>query len=109
MKKIISGTCECYNTGGNCFCGYCQFEDGTWFAGAVNEFGGIWDTKENAENAWIEEDEGFLRWVEDLDEQTYIWETIYKELISTHDCESRYFEYLLPTVREDLKSQQSQD
>ena len=52
MKKIIKGTCECYNTGGNCFCGYCQFEDGTWFAGAVNEFGGIWDTEANAKEPW---------------------------------------------------------
>lgn len=109
MRKIINGSCECYNTGGNCFCGYCQFEDGTWFAGAVNEFGGIWDTETNAKEAYIEEDAGFLCWVEDLDEQAYIWETIYNEMISANDYESEYFKSLLPDIREDLESQRSQD
>lgn len=84
--------CEFYNTGGNIYCGCCKVDDG-WFMGEESSWGGIWKTYSQAWEAFIEEDCGYVRDVNDFDELKRIWTRIYTE---NNYCE------LLKTLEEDL-------
>lgn len=72
--------CEIQHTGGGCWCGVCKLEEG-WFFGGTNSSGGFWKTYSQAWEAFPDEDCGFIRDVNDIDELRPIWTHIYETII----------------------------
>ena len=93
-------------TGGNCWTGVARLNDGTWFAGMVNEFGCVF--KSHAA-AWGSEmgDDDIIRDVEDINEQREIWKHIYTKELAKQNLSDWYREFivsLLMSLEDDLKS-----
>lgn len=94
---------EIYYTGGGIDCAVHKLPDGTWFSGATNEFGGIYATRQNAIESFCGE-EGFVRYVEDLEEQKIIWRDIYKTEIERGGDYADECREWLKTLDADLES-----
>ena len=94
---------EIYYTGGGIDCAVHKLPDGTWFSGAANEFGGIYATRQNAIESFDGE-EGFIRYVEDLEEQKSIWRDIYRREIERDGSYADDCERWLKTLDADLES-----
>lgn len=69
---------EIYYTGGGIFCAITKLADGTWFSGATNEWGTVYKTHAAAESGYAEDDDDFVRFVTDRNEQIEIWRRIYE-------------------------------
>ena len=103
-RKADQPDTEIEYTGGGIWCGYCKLEDG-WFGGEFNWWGGVWKTKEQAIEAFANEENGFVRYITDKAEQAEIWKRIYNaELSNPTYCIEDEINENLKTLDSDLES-----
>lgn len=113
-NSLNADGCEIIYTGGGIYCGLIRVEDG-WFYGELNGWGCIWKTREQAMESIPDEEEGLVRYIENLDEQIGIMTRIYSAaLISGNpdvrcDLTDDRIKDLMRDIVRDLKSWMSDD